>query len=60
MVTFVGVFNVLGFTAPLFDDAPPLGGFAFLFLLQLLSGFFTQQQLSLIVHISILRHFKGM
>lgn len=43
--TFVSIFNVLGFTAPLFNDAPPLSRFAFLFLLQFLSGFLTQQQL---------------
>lgn len=43
--TFVCIFNVLGFTAPLFNDAPPLSRFAFLFLLQFLSGFLTQQQL---------------
>lgn len=43
--TFVCIVNVLGFTAPLFNDAPPLSCFAFLLLLQLLSGFLTQQQL---------------
>lgn len=43
--TFVCIFNVLGFTAPLLNDAPPLGRFAFLLLFQFLSGFLTQQQL---------------
>lgn len=43
--TFICVVDVLGFAAPLFDDAPPLGSFAFLLLLQFLGSFLTQQQL---------------
>lgn len=43
--TFVGVFNVLWLPTSLFDDASTLSSFTFLFLFQLFSGFFTQQQL---------------
>ena len=43
--TVVGVFDVLGCSATLFDDTSTLGGLALLFLLQFLSGLLTQQQL---------------
>ena len=44
-LTLASVVQVLGLTATFLDDASSLGRFAFLFFLQFLSGFLTQQQL---------------
>lgn len=43
--TFVSAFKVLWFATSLFNDTSTFSSFAFLFLLQFLSGFFTQEQL---------------
>ncbi|KYN15442.1 hypothetical protein ALC57_12491 [Trachymyrmex cornetzi] len=43
--TFVGFVDDLRFSAALLDYTPPFGRFSFLFLLQFLGGFLTQQQL---------------
>lgn len=41
--TFTGVLQVLWLATSLLDDASALGGFAFLFLLQFLSGLLAEQ-----------------
>jgi O-antigen/teichoic acid export membrane protein len=58
--TFIGIVDKFGFTATFLDDAPPLSRFAFLFLLQFLGGFLSQQQPKLLLSLRGHETFLGL